>query len=59
MQELLNQDDESRKYWNAMNPGAKRSYLHYVNSGKSIDTRIKRVLIIIERAKELYFKKKK
>jgi len=59
MQELLNQDDESRKYWDAMNPGAKRSYLHYVNSGKSIDTRIKRALLIIERAKELYFKKKK
>jgi hypothetical protein len=59
MQELLNQDEESRKYWDSMNPGAKRSYLHYVNSGKSIDTRIKRSLLIIERAKELYYKKKK
>lgn len=59
MHHLILQDEESKKYWDAMNPGAKRSYLHYVNTGKSIDTRIKRALLIIERAKELYFKKKK
>jgi hypothetical protein len=59
MQVLIEQDEESRKYWDAMNPGAKRSYLHYINSGKSIDTRIKRALLIIERAKELYYKKRK
>lgn len=51
--ELLAQDEEGRLAWESLNPGAQRSFLYYLNTGKSVDTRIKRGLIILKRAREI------
>ncbi|MEZ5174282.1 MAG: YdeI/OmpD-associated family protein [Bacteroidia bacterium] len=51
--ELLSQDEEGRDAWESLNPGAKRSFLYYLSTGKSVDTRIKRGLIILQRAREI------
>ncbi len=59
MQELLLQDDIGRDNWEALNPGHKRSLLHYVCSTKNPELRIKRSLIILQRAAEIRAERKK
>jgi hypothetical protein len=59
MQVLLDQDDEGRRVWEATTPGMKRSLLHYVNSAKSTDVRIKRAILILQRAAELQAEKER
>ena len=59
MQGLLDQDDDGRKIWEATSPGMKRSLLHYVNSAKSSDVRIKRAILILQRAAELQAEKER
>jgi hypothetical protein len=59
MEALLEQDEDGRKIWEALNPGMKRSLLHYVNSAKSIDVRIKRSIHILKRAEEIQAERKK
>ncbi len=59
MEALLEQDEDGRKIWEALNPGMKRSLLHYVNSAKSVDVRIKRSILILKRAEEIQAERKK
>jgi hypothetical protein len=51
MMELLAQDEEAKAIWDKFTTGAKRGLLHYISSGKSVDTRIKRSIDIVNRAK--------
>lgn len=50
---VLEQDDEGRKQWEMLSDGQKRSFLHFVNSAKSVDVRIKRAFHILKRAGEV------
>lgn len=50
-EELLAQDLEAKTAFEKLTPGRQRGVLHYVASGKSIDTRIKRSIEIAEKAK--------
>lgn len=59
MEVLLEQDEDGRKIWEALNPGMKRSLLHYVNSAKSVDVRIKRSILILKRAEEIQSERRK
>jgi hypothetical protein len=59
LEAFIAQDSEAERIWNSLNPGAQRGFLHYINSAKSIDVRIKRVFQIIERAKEIIAQKPK
>ncbi len=56
-EELLLQDDEGREAWEQLTKGAQRSYLYYLNTGKSSETRIKRSIIILQRAREIVARK--
>lgn len=55
--EVLAQDPEGKIVFEAMKPGHRRGYLHYISSAKSVDVRIKRCFQIIERLKEEAWKK--
>lgn len=47
----LDLDDDANAIYQAMTTGLKRSLLHYVNSAKSSETRIKRSLELMEKMK--------
>lgn len=49
--EVLRQDPEGNERFMALKPGLQRSFLYYINTGKSIDTRIQRSLKLIENLK--------
>ena len=49
--EVLNQDDWGNQLFNDLLPGRKRGYIYYIRKAKSIDTRIKRAIEIIEKLK--------
>lgn len=51
LQEVLAQDDWGNSLFNKLLPGRQRGYIHYVRSAKTVDTRIKRALEIIEKLK--------
>lgn len=48
---VLSQDDEARGVWDEFTTGYQRSLIHYINSVKSVDSRIKRALDLAARAK--------
>lgn len=48
---VLQQDDQARKVWEEFTTGYQRSLIHYVTSVKSVDSRIKRSLDLLNRAK--------
>lgn len=50
--EVLEQDDNGHHAFYALNDGHKRGLIYYINQAKSIDTRIKRSLDIVEKIKE-------
>lgn len=50
-EEVLRQDEEGRQRFLELKPGLKRSFLYYINGGKTVDTRIKRSLKLIENLK--------
>ncbi len=50
--EVLLQDEVGSRAYEALNDGHKRGYIYYINQAKSVDTRIKRALDIIEKTKE-------
>ncbi|MFZ5970284.1 MAG: YdeI/OmpD-associated family protein [Bacteroidota bacterium] len=52
LKELLAMDDEGRKYWEQLTNGAQRSLIYYINSAKSVDKRIERCLLFINRLKD-------
>jgi len=49
--EVLAQDEEGNKLWQSFKPGMQRSLAHYVFSVKNTDSRIKRALELIHKAK--------
>ncbi len=51
LDEVLMQDEAASKAFTALNDGHKRGYIYYVNQAKSIDSRIKRSLEIVEKIK--------
>lgn len=48
---VLEQDEIAMKVWEGFTPGLQRGLAHYVNTVKNIDSRIKRALEIMEKAK--------
>lgn len=61
LEAVLVQDDEARKAWDKLTTGYQRSLIHYVTSVKNVDSRIKRSLELLDRAKrgELHGQKKR
>lgn len=51
LEAVLDQDDEFAAFWNGLTPGRQRGLSHYVSTGKSSDTRIKRSLELARKAK--------
>jgi hypothetical protein len=49
--EVLDQDEIALKAFDALNDGHKRGLIYYINQAKSIDSRIKRSLEIMEKMK--------
>lgn len=50
--EVLRQDPEGEKAFLELKPGLQRSFLHYIVSAKTVDTRIKRSLKLIDNLKQ-------
>ena len=48
-EEVLEQDDEAAARWATFTPGKQRGLCYYINSGKRVETRIKRALEIAEK----------
>lgn len=51
MEAVLAQDDEGAKKWNKLTVGQQRSLVHYINSSKNVDVRIKRAWYLIDKVK--------
>ncbi|MGC1241849.1 MAG: YdeI/OmpD-associated family protein [Chryseosolibacter sp.] len=51
LQEVLAQDDAARKAWEKLTTGYRRSLIHYITSVKNVDSRIRRSLDLLDRAK--------
>ncbi|MEJ7691902.1 YdeI/OmpD-associated family protein [Daejeonella sp.] len=52
LSEVLDQDPVALRAYDALNDGHKRGLIYYINQAKSIDSRIKRSLEIMEKMKE-------
>lgn len=52
LSEVLDQDAAAFKAYEVLNDGHKRGLIYYVNQAKSVDSRIKRSLEIMEKMKE-------
>ena len=50
--EVMRQDPEGEKAFLDLKPGMRRSFLHYIVSAKTVDTRIKRSLKLIDNLKQ-------
>lgn len=48
-QAVLDTDEDAKRVWDVLTPGAQRSYAHYINDGKNEDTRITRGLFMIKK----------
>ena len=61
LEAVLAQDEQARKVWDQFTTGYQRSLIHYVTSVKDVDSRIKRSLDLMNRAKAglLHGQKKK
>lgn len=46
---VLDTDEDAARAWKALTPGTQRSLAHYINEGKSADTRIERGLFMAKR----------
>jgi hypothetical protein len=51
LEAVLAQDEEAMTAWNKLTIGYQRSLIHYVTSVKNVDSRIKRSLELMEKAK--------
>jgi bacteriocin resistance YdeI/OmpD-like protein/uncharacterized protein DUF1905 len=51
LEAVLAQDDEAMKVWEEFTPGMQRSLILYITSVKNVDSRIKRALELVEKAK--------
>jgi Domain of unknown function (DUF1905)/Bacteriocin-protection, YdeI or OmpD-Associated len=52
LSELLAQDLEGKLYWDGLSNGAQRSLIYYIAQAKSIEKRIERSLLFINRLKD-------
>ena len=61
LQAVIEQDADAMKLWKSFTPAMQRGLSHYVNSVKNVDSRIKRALELMEKAKyrQLHFQKVK
>jgi uncharacterized protein YdeI (YjbR/CyaY-like superfamily) len=48
---VLAQDEQAMEAWEKLTTGYRRSLIHYVTSVKNVDSRIKRAIDLMERAK--------
>lgn len=51
LEAVLAQDDAARKAWDKLTLGYRRGLIHYVTSVKNVDSRIKRSIDLLDRAK--------
>lgn len=51
LEAVLAQDDEAMAIWKTFTPGLQRGLAHYVNSVKNVDSRIRRALELMQKAK--------
>lgn len=51
LEAVLAQDEEARTAWDKLTTGYQRSLVHYITSVKNVDSRIKRALDLVNRAK--------
>jgi hypothetical protein len=51
LEAVLAQDDQAMKAWEKLTTGFRRSLIHYITSVKNVDSRIKRAIDLMERAK--------
>ncbi|MBT1703899.1 YdeI/OmpD-associated family protein [Chryseosolibacter indicus] len=51
LEAVLAQDDQGKKAWDQITTGLQRSLIIYINGVKNVDSRIKRALFIINKAK--------
>ncbi|CAN5466668.1 hypothetical protein BH10BAC4_BH10BAC4_20680 [soil metagenome] len=51
LKELLNQDEEGKKYWDQVPNSAQRNMIYYIAQAKSIEKRIERSLLFVNRLK--------
>ena len=51
LEAVLSQDDEAREAWDKLTRGYQRGLIHYVTSVKNVDSRIRRALDLLNRAK--------
>lgn len=61
LEAVLAQDPEGAEVFNALTTGYKRGLIHYITSVKNVDSRIKRAIQLIEKAKhgQLHAQKEK
>ncbi len=52
LEEVMNQDPEGRRYFDALTAGGKRSMMYYIGKIKDVDRRIEAALIFIEHLKK-------
>lgn len=50
-EQVLEQDEEAHAKWEALTPGSKRSLVHYLNTAKRHETKIKRALEVAHKLK--------
>jgi len=53
LEELLRQDEEGKRRFDALSPGKQRNILHYVSIHKNTDKRLDRAVTVIENLKRL------
>ena len=51
LEAVLDQDEVARNAWEKLTTGYQRSLIHYITSVKNVDSRIKRTIELLERAK--------
>lgn len=51
LEAVLAQDETARKAWDKLTTGYRRSLIHYVTSVKNVDSRIRRSIDLLDRAK--------
>lgn len=52
LEAVLEQDPEGATVWESFTPGVQRSLAHYVFSVKNVESRIKRALFLVDKAKQ-------
>lgn len=52
LEEVMRQDPEGKQKFMELKPGLRRSFLYYINGGKTVDTRINRSLKLIDNLKQ-------